>query len=291
MARSTADINEELKQHLKSAFEAIGIAIDPAVWSNVNRLRNLLYIFSFQANKLETLYDNFSSDVEEALRQLKPPSKQWYKNKILNFQYGFPIVPGTDEFDNTGYTEQQIEDSKVIKHVAVIKQVNVYGRVRLRFKIASSNGTDIVQAPQLVADALTAYLDSDGVAAAGDYWEVENRPFDAIKMKWIIYYDPLILDVTGARLDGTGASPVKDAIISFLKDGITQFSGTYHLISHIDWVQKVRGVIIPEVAQCGANYGTLPDTNISTKYEPDGGWIRFATPTDLEIEYRAYNEV
>jgi hypothetical protein len=110
-------------------------------------------------------------------------------------------------------------------------------------------------------------------------------------MKWRIYYDPLILKADGSRLDGTASEPVRDAIKSFLKDGIGKFSGTYYKIKHIDWVQLVPGVVIPEVLECSANYGVIPFTDIDTEYEPDGGWIRFNDDADLEIEFIPHNAI
>jgi hypothetical protein len=288
MARTTIEINEDLKAVITANLAAVGITIDPAIWSDANRVRQLVYSFSYAANKLETLFDNHVSDVDEMLRNRKAPSRQWYRNLILNFQYGFPLYTETDVFDNTGYTQQQIDDSKVIKYCRVIKQINVYGRVKLLLKIAGSNGTDLVQTTQDVVDALFAYLDADGVLPAGDNWEIVARPSDKIKQKWRIYYDPKILDANGNRKDGTANEPVRAAIIAFLKDGVP-FSGTYVLNFHSNAIEKVPGVVIPEILETFVNYGATPFVPVNTEYEPDGGWLRFDTDTDLEIEYVVHN--
>jgi hypothetical protein len=236
------------------------------------------------------LFDAHTADTEGKLRKLKPSSRAWYAQVIRDFQYGFPLLPNSDKFDNTGYTEAQIAASKVIKHVAVIKQTNAYGRVKLRLKIAGTDGVDIVQLSDDVVTALYSYLDRIG-APAGDNFVVEAMPADRIKMKWRIFYDPLILDQQGSRLDGLGSSPVQDAIKSFLKDGITEFSGTYYPIKHQDWVQLVPGVVIPEIVTCFANYGNTPFVSVVTEYEPNGGWIRFLNDEDLELEFIAKNAI
>jgi hypothetical protein len=290
MARKPEEISVEMSGQLQAALLQDGILIDPSTWSSANRLKHLVDVWAYQAANLERLFDNHYADTNSIVKELKPPSKNWYKNLLLNYQYGFPLIERTDKFDNTGYSVQEIEDSKVIKHVAVIKQINVYGRVKLRLKIAGSNGTDLVQIGNDVVLALTEYLDSVA-APAGDNYEVEGRPADNIKMKWRVYYDPLILNGQGGRLDGTASQPVRDAIKSFLKNGITEFSGTYFLIEHQDWVQLVPGVKIPEIKECFANYGNTAFVPVTTDYKPDGGWIRFANDNDLEIEYIPINEL
>jgi hypothetical protein len=290
MARTVEQIRQQITTVFVANMAAINIAVDPATWSAVNLFRLVINTVAMCQYILETRWDNLVADVLEILADLKPPSRRWYANKIKSFQFGFPLIQETDKFDNTGYTAAQIEASKVIKYVAVIKQINVYGRVKLRLKIAGSNGTDIVQLDDDVVTALTTWLDEEA-APAGDNYEVEARPNDAIKMKWRIYYDPLILKADGSRLDGTASEPVRDAIKSFLKDGIGKFSGTYYKIKHIDWVQLVPGVVIPEVLECSANYGVIPFTDIDTEYEPDGGWIRFNDDADLEIEFIPHNAI
>ena len=290
MARTVEQIRQQITTIFVSNMAAINIVVNPNTWSSVNLFRLVINTVALCIYTHEVYFDNHAADVEEKLLELKPASRRWYAKKIKDFQFGFPLIPETDLFDNTGYTDAQIEASKVIKQVAVIKQINVYGRVKLRLKIAGSDGTDIIQLGDDVVTALTAYLD-DEAAPAGDHYEVEARPNDHIKMKWKIYYDPLILNAQGGRLDGSASTPVKDAIESFLKDGIIEFSGTYYLIKHIDWVQLVPGVVIPEIVECSANYGATPFVPITLEYNPDGGWIRFDDDADLEIEYVAHNAI
>jgi len=271
--------------------EARGLPVDnPANWSMFSIKKLWVYVIAFLAHTLDNILGVHFTETQYNLSLLKPTSRQWYANLIKNFQLGFPLITDTHHFNNTGYTPSEIEASKVIKYVAVIKQINLYGRVQLRLKIAGSNGNDLQQIDSTVVDALTTYLDTVG-APAGDNYIVEGKNYDKLKMKWIIYYDPLILDAQGARLDGSSTSPVRDAIKNFLKDvsngGGMPFSGTYVLQYHIDAVQQVQGVIIPEIVECSAQFGLLPFSAINTKYDPDAGWLRFDVEDDLEIEYIA----
>ncbi|HMO63290.1 MAG TPA: hypothetical protein PKC39_14490 [Ferruginibacter sp.] len=291
MARTISQIRQQATAVFVNEMAAAGYVVNPLTWSSVNLFRLIINVYATCAYVQEVLFDKQSAEMLDKLNQLKVPSRQWYKNVILNFQFGFPLIAETDKFDNTGYTAAEIEASKVIKHVAIIKQVNPYGRVKLRFKIAGGDSDgNYEQIDEDVVTALTSYLDTVA-AAAGDNYEVEGRPSDKMKNKWRIYYDPLILNAQGGRLDGTASQPVRDAIKSFLKDGIKFESGTYVVVKHIDWVQAVPGVVIPELLECSANYGATEYVPITTIYNPDGGWIEFANENDLEIEFVAYNAI
>ncbi len=108
-------------------------------------------------------------------------------------------------------------------------------------------------------------------------------------MAWKVYYDPLVLSSTGARLDGSDNEPVKTAIKKYLEN--LPFNGTYVLAYHIDFVQKIDGVIIPHIVSAAARYGTLDFNSINVLYEPDAGYLRFATDSDLQIEYIAHSVI
>lgn len=288
MARTLTEIKDGITANFVAEMAAIGITVDSSTWSITHLARIIIYVASLGIYMLEKIFAAHIAEVDEKLATLKPPTRQWIAGVIKNYQHGFPLISETDRFDNTGYTDVEVEASKVVKHVAVIRQVNVYGRVKLRLKIAGSNGIDLVQSSTAVVNGLSAYLDV--ALAAGDNWEVEGKPFDKIKMKWRIYYDPLILSATGSRLDGTDPEPVKNAIKEFFVSGIP-FSGTYILAKHIDFIQSVQGVKVPEILDCSASYGNLPYQPITTYYVPDGGWIRFAQDIDLEIIYIANDAV
>jgi len=61
----------------------------------------------------------------------RPHTLNWYREQALNFHYGMPLDPdssngmsliwkdGLYQFDTTGLTDTEIEDSKIIKHCAV----------------------------------------------------------------------------------------------------------------------------------------------------------------------------
>lgn len=282
MARTINEIQAYITNVYVTEMAAAGYQVVPAAWSKVNIQRLLIYIVAVCTWSLEVIFDVHRSDTENDIKALKPPTKEWYANKALAFQYGFSIRPETDVFDNTGYTDEQIEASKVVKYAAVVRQLNAYGRIVLKLKLAGYDGEDLARLSEEEIAAINAYFSR--IEAAGDNLVISSEVPDKLRMKWRIRYDPLILDGNGNRLDGQGSDVVRTAIKSFLVDGM-KFSGVYALTYHIDHVQKVEGIIIPEVLECAASYGNVPFLAISQLYEPDAGWLRFDAETDLIIEY------
>ena len=103
----------------------------------------------------------------------------------------------------------------------------------------------------------------------------------------VIYYDPLILDVTGARLDGTSATPVKDAVNAFLAS--IPFNGRFVLDKYIAAMMAVDGVVVPEVTAVQAYYGAVPPVVITTWYIPDAGYLALdGVYFDAHVSYVPY---
>ncbi|NNV54519.1 hypothetical protein [Limnovirga soli] len=281
MARTVDEIKQLITDTYVANMATIGYEINPTTWSKVNLQRNFIYVVAFCMFALETLFDILVSDTDTKLQEKNILNKYGYRDLLLNFQYGFPTKFESSEFDNTGYTDAEIADSKVIKHAAVIKQINAYGRVLLKFKVAgSTDGTDRVELDPEIIAALTAYLDM--AAYAGDHWEVTTGPADKIKTKFKIKYDPLLITPTGDRIGGE-ALVIRNAAKSFLVDGM-KFANTYVPTYHTDWMQAVKGVTDAQMISCSATYGLLDYTVVNDKYVPDAGYLKYYDDTDLEIE-------
>lgn len=281
MARTQAELTTLFNQAYIDERAEVGLpADDPALWSRVSRKRLMRDIYCFLSVTIETIFDLFRTDVDSKLRELKPHSPRWYANKALAYQHGIPLLPDDDLFDNTGYSDTQINASKVVKYSAVVEQENEFGRVFLRIKLAGETGDDLspLPAPQLAG--ATEYMQR--IKDAGVKLVIDSLPADSIKMTWAVYYDPLILDASGNRLDGTENTAVKNAIVAYLKN--LPFNGVYVAQYHIDAVQAVEGVVIAEVTEVATKYGARPFTSVNVKMTPDAGYLRFADD-DLVITY------
>lgn len=281
MARTLEELMTAYNQaYTQERSEAGLVADDPVNWSRVSRKRLLRAVQCILCWTVETIFDIFKADVDAKILELKPHSERWYANKALAYQHGFNLITDSDLFDNTGATEQTISASKVVKYAAVVEQENDYGRVFLRIKLATINVSDLEPLSETQLDAFKNYMSR--IKDAGVKLVVDSLPSDAIKMKWRIFYDPLILDASGNRLDGTQSEVDVAAIKDYLKQ--LPFNGVYVTQYHIDALQAVEGVVIAEVDLVQTKYGDLPFTSVNTKVTPDAGYLRFVDDADLEIE-------
>lgn len=281
MARTVDEIFETLRTEYLYQMDAIGLNPDPGAWSKTNLQRLTLYVVAFCTFALETIFDLFRTETDEKIATLKPHSLRWYAGKAKAFQYGFPLLPDSDQFDNTGYTDEQIADSLIVDYAAVIEQKGAYDRYYLRMKLATDNGTDLeaLTTPQL--DAFKAYMAD--IKDAGVRLQIDSFEADSLKQSWKIYYDPLLITNDGSRIDGSNATPAQSAIKTYLKN--LPFNGIYAPQYHIDEVQKVAGVVLCELTNCEARYGELDFSPVFTEYIPDAGYLRFEADEDLEVEF------
>lgn len=259
-----------------------GIAADPILapvstsTSKVSIFRLFTRIIAACAWTVEILFDTHKAENLELLSALKPHSLRWYARKALAFQYGFSLASDSDTYDNTTFTEEQIEDSLIVKYSAVTEGNDK----KLRIKVATEDiDLEPLTAPQLAA--LTEYMQR--IKDAGVKLIIESNAADKLKLSLKIFYDPLILNNTGQRIDGSENEPVQKAVKSFLKS--LPFNGVFVMAFLVDALQKVDGVIIPHVLSCSTSYGAFPFTSVDVQYIPDAGYLRFETDADLVLEF------
>jgi hypothetical protein len=287
MARTITQIQEQITTTYVNNMAAAGVVVDPSTWSLTNLERIFIYAIAFCIHALELIFDTHQQETLEDLANLKPHTERWYAKKALAYQHGFNLLPDSDQYDNTGFTDAQIEESKVVKYSAVIEQENQFGRVFLRIKLAGSDGNDLTQLTAPEFAGFKEYMKR--VKDAGVKLQEDNLPADKLKMKWTIYYDPLILDNTGSRLDGAGGTVVANAVKEYLRN--LPFNGVYVLQYHEDFLQAVPGVVIAEISECQTSYGLLPYTSVNVKTTPDAGYLRFYDDADLEITFIAQTPI
>ena len=269
MARTT----DEIKKEIVAAVQVDDVLQTQLTsTSTVSIWGRWVAVIAFCINSLETLWDKMKAEVLATIAAMKPHTLQWYAQTALKFQLGFPTLTDSWLFNNAGYTQAQIAASQVIKYVAVTEEERPGYKVFLRMKLAGSNGTDLVQLPAATVTAVKSYFNTKA-KDAGVKLVVESLPYDKTKQQWDVYYDPTILNAAGSRLDGLASTPVRDAIVNYLK--ALPFNGLYVLALHVDAVQAVEGVVIPVPKLIQATYGNLPFTSINVEYQPDAGWLRF----------------
>lgn len=282
MARTINDIQTDIINELA----ANGIIVNASLTS---RRRLWTWVIAFSILTLEKLFDFFRAETDAKIKLLKPATLTWFSEKIKTFQYGYNVVAETDYYDNSLLTQVQIDASKVIKYAAAIEQVFSNGRFGVRIKVAGANGSgELIKLANAERDAAREFLKR--FKPAGTYCELTTDDADYLKLTLKVYYNPLVLDGNGARLDGTNATPLQDAIKSHLKS--LPFNGRFNLTEVVDSMQAVDGVADPRIVSAQTKYALLPFTEVIDERIPDAGYLKiYDENTDLLIQWIAKSGV
>ncbi|WP_027380292.1 hypothetical protein [Chryseobacterium daeguense] len=208
-----------------------------AVWLQI--LQTVAFIiFNFQeACRL------FLKEIEDKIASQKIPNLMWYRGLALKFQYGFDLLPESDQFstsfEDNGViveaTPEQIEASKIIKYCAVTRNKGTDGRIKISMKIAGQNVDEILEDEKALA--FKDYIEE--VQAAGDDIVIVNFLPDILKLEIKIAIDSLILNNNGMSII-TGKYPVQETIQRFLLN--TPFNGELSVQSLREAIKATEGV-------------------------------------------------
>jgi len=279
MARTIAQIQQQIidAKNADSNLSALSSTSAVAIW------RLWTYIVAVAIWALEKLFDLFKADVNTLIASGKPHTLRWYALKAKLFQFGYSLFPDEDFYDNTGIDEATITAAQVVKYAAAVEVVK-----GVRIKVAGETAGDLapLTTPQL--DALKTYMGR--IKDAGVKLYYTNSVADSLKLEYDIYYDPLILDATGQRLDGINNTPVQDAIDEYLKEDMT-FNGLFLPVKLTDKLQAVEGVVIPHLVLAQSQYGLFPFLSVGVQYQPDAGYLRLANPSDLTLNFLPHEPI
>jgi hypothetical protein len=243
-----------------------------AIW------RLFAYVVAVVFWSLDKLFDIHKAEIDQLISLEKAHRVQWYREKALKFRYGQSLINETDEYDNTGLSDTDIEDLQIIKQAAV-NEVNG----QLRIKVISELNGDYQQLNEAQLLAFANYMQK--VKDAGERIKCESLPPDDLKLSIDIFYNPLVLKQDGSRIDGASATPIPDAIRAHLKN--LRFNGEYANSRLHTALKLVDGVVLPVVKSAQAKFGLYPFTTIDERYIPDAGYLEL-TNLNLNINYREY---
>lgn len=278
MARTITQIHEALIA-AKQARPELAVLTST---SQVSMWRLWLYIVAVAVYTHELLFDAHKAEVLDIISRLKPHTLKWYAEKARAYQHGYNLPPDTDRYDNSGLTTAQVADSLVVDYAAVVDT-----DTGLRIKLATYNGVDLEALSDEQRAGVVAYMQR--IKDAGVRLAITSTVADSLKLTLQIFYNPLVLNETGARLDGGGAFTVQAAIKRYLTE--LPFNGVFVLAYLVDRLQQVDGVVVPHVLSASARYGSLPFVGFAVEYQPDAGYVRFAEETDLTIVWTPKNPV
>lgn len=191
----------------------------------------LIYVVASSVWLLEQLWDEFSGETEKRINDAYVTSFSWYYKKALEFQLGYNLA-----FDEKTYSFQYPavdEKKQVVKNVAVRQVVD--GEVT-KLKIYFS---DADKQP-LTGDSRSAFETyMRTIGAAGTHYLFVSEAPDELRVHLSIYYDVLVLDSAGTRLDGEG-KPVEETVEKYLNS--LEYGGAFYASKLIDMIQATEGV-------------------------------------------------
>ncbi|WP_294958658.1 nucleotidyltransferase [uncultured Flavobacterium sp.] len=203
--------------------------------SKVAVFRLFIYVVSFSIWALEKIFDIHKTEIDQAIYEQKSGTPRWYRNMSLAFQYGFDLITDSDKFDNADYTEEQIEDSKIIKYCSVKESLESN---RLIIKVASEEGESLRPLLDPEIASFSQYINE--IKYAGVKINVVNNPADKLLLNMAVYYDVLVLDANGSSKI-SGGKPVETAIKSYMK--ALPFDGELVINDLIEKLRTVEGVL------------------------------------------------
>jgi len=225
---------------------------------------------------LENLFDYHKSEVDAIISAQKPHTLQWYVSKAKLFQFGATLPDNSDTYLSPS-TDPSVA---IVKYAAAVELSNL-----VRIKAAKDNAGTLESLTPVQLSSFAAYMNR--IKDAGVRLQVTSGDPDNLQLVLKVFYDPLVLTSTGARVDGSSLTPVLDAVNSFLSS--LPFNGVFILNQLIAALQAVDGVEIGYVISAQANYAATPYVPIAVKYTPDAGYMALdETYFHANISYEAY---
>lgn len=258
MARTVKEIQQEILKAKENepALNELSSTSKTAVW------RLWIYVFSLSLYTQELLFNSHSSDMDIKIREFRAGSVRWYRNEALGFQYGFPYDRELGDFKSASSTQEEIDNSKIIKYAAVTETT----KGKLIVKIATEDNSKLTPINESQFNSFKAYFKD--IKYAGTHITYINYLPDLLKLKLRIVRDALILNEEGMHIL-EGNFPVNDTIKLFLKK--LPFDGQLSLQKLEESLLDIQGVtdLSLDAAQTAwidpnvGNYGAYENIDIS----------------------------
>jgi hypothetical protein len=262
------EILETAQAEINASEELAGLTSN----SRVSVWYNFMWIICYIIDVLRQMFGAHKTEIDLEIKNQKRHSLPEVRKRLLKFQYGFDLIGETDEFDNTGATDDEIENSKIIKYAAVTESDD---EKRVICKIATETAGELSPIEETHLEAFAAYVKE--IRPPGVPYTVINYLPDLLNLNIRIFRDPLQLDANGVdRINGT--KPVEIALQEFMKE--LPFNGELRLQELADKLQKTDGVNLVQIdsalsawlnAETG-NYGDF--TVIDVRRIPVSGYFK-----------------
>jgi hypothetical protein len=262
---------QAIRNQILSAVQADPVlsALNSGSASSIYRL--WIFIIASAHYFMESLFDLHQSNVEAMIALQKPHTLSWYQAKTKAFQFGSALPDGSDVYDNSALTDDQVTAQKIVKAAAATESQGL-----LTIKAAKEVSGVFQQLNSTEFDALESYLFE--IKDAGVRLILVSANSDKLKLDMTVYYDPQLISSTGSRLDGSDNNVIQTAVESHLKN--LPFNGELVLASLVDTLQSTPGIVIPHINSAQARRHDNPSfAGFQIKYQPFAGYLSIDTIT------------
>ena len=229
-----------------------------AIW------RLWVFIQAFSIWMHERIFDAHKIEITELIALNKIHTARWYRGEALKFQFGFELQ------ENGTYNNEGVEVSDLLNSL-IISQASVEEIAgRLKIKVAKTSDSNILE-PLSTSEIFAFKQYMELIKDAGTRLEIISRPPDDIKVNLDIYFDPLVLDGNGTRLDGSNNIPVVESIQNFLYN--LEFNGEFLTDNFEKAIRNVQGVELVGLNNIEARFGNNPYENVDEIYVSDSGYM------------------
>jgi hypothetical protein len=257
--------------------------------SLVDVWRLIMYVVAYAIYFQEQLYDTFKSEIDDAIANKEFAQLPWYVDQSELFQFGDQL----EWIDSKRYGYSIIDEDKRIITQAAATVSN--GAVLL--KIAKGTVGSIVKLTTAELTAFTNYMKGsvtpfaeDGIAPPGTKITIISEDADQLRFASQVFYDPQVLDSSGALLNNVSVKPVEVAITNYIQQ--IPFDSKFRVSGLIDAIQSAQGVVNIVVTNCDAKTATqawsasIDVINESGKqYVARAGYLEMGTDYELDGFY------
>lgn len=227
MARTVAQINQNILDTLVPSMAAIGITIDTTKWSKRNIMRVIVFCVASAIAILEQLQGVLKTEIESIIASGSAASPKWIQDKMFKFQYSATDPQIIQLIDTIPVYPVVNANLRIITACSVSSnQSNV-----VSIKVAKSN--PFVALSGLELAAAQGYINTIGMA--GIIYSVVSLNADKLYVNADVYYQGQYASVIQAN--------VISSINAYLQNlSITSFDGSLKMSDLEGLIRNVEGV-------------------------------------------------
>ena len=281
--RTIAEIKQEMAEAMmRDTTLASAYGYEPgssfaAVFSRVSVENLLLYVVAVGIYTLEALLAEHRTDVDAAIDETLPHRPKWYRDRVLQFLKGRPLVEDSDRYDTSDMTDEEVEALRVVKYAAATESADAsLLTVKVAGEAADGSRTPLDAETET---QLLAYLGE--VKDAGVRIALVNQEADQFRCTVDVWYDPMLT----AQVVGDAC---RRAIVDYIQN--LPFNGEYTHMALIDRLQAVEGVRVAELRGASVQVaGEQTLTAIDARHRPVAGHMAPASDDGITLNLKAYD--